>query len=171
FCYEVIVFVLVNAEEELAIVARDVILHRFALRIEERDACVGKYLEVLVLILEVRYSLEGIVDHLQVGIFIHERVNIVITFTPFTVRRKEAAIGAEQEDAEIISRAVHRLPEILDRVLAIPPVNDKQVQTPVSRMSVRGKIESSIFRNVREHFIARSIEFGTEVSNTCESSP
>src|SRR5690606_29337053 len=170
FAYEVIVFIFVNTEEEFTIVSSDIILHRFAVRIKQRHTRVRQDLQVVVSVLEIRNTLKGVVNDFQVGIFVDEGVDVIITFAAFTVGCKEASVGAEQEDSEIIARTVHGLTQVFNYVLAIPTVDDKNVETSVSRVSIRGEIQTPIFGNIREHLISWCIDFRTQVANPCKPS-
>src|SRR5690606_12115571 len=170
FSDEVVIFVFVYAEKEFTVIAGDIILHRFTPGIEKRYAGVWQDLKVFVLVFKIRNALQRVVDHLQIGIFIHERVYVVITLAAFAIRGEETTIGAEQEDAKVIARAVHRLAEVFNDILAVASVNNKQVETTVSRVSIGRKVETSIFGYVRKHFVARSVDLGTQVADAREPS-
>src|SRR5690606_27433380 len=116
FADQCIVFILINAEKELAVVAGYVIVHHFSTSIKKGYLGVRQY-TIARSICSVGDSLEVVVNHSQVGVLIDKRIDIVIAFASFSVRCKKAAISAKEEYPKVITLRIHWFAKVLHDVL------------------------------------------------------
>ena len=88
--------------KKLAVIAGYIVLHDIAFGIQERYFGIGQNVFCAVGPHGIANSLQVVVHHPQVGIVVHEGVDVIIAFSAFSVAGKEAAVDTEEEDAKIV---------------------------------------------------------------------
>src|SRR5690606_6947631 len=128
----------------------------------------GQYLKIAAGIPEVSDALQRIIDHFEVWIFVHERIDVVVAFAPLAVRSEESPVGAEKVNPEIIKGTVHGLSQVLYNIFPVLAVDEENIKPAVTGVTIGSEIQAAVLRHIGKHFIARGVDLGSKITYPCE---
>src|SRR5690606_24788334 len=94
--------------------------------------------------------LKVVVYNFEVRVFIDERVDVVIALTTLAVGCKKSPVRFEKKNTKVVARGVDRLTEIFNPGFSPGAFNHKDVESSITRMSVRGEVQLGIIGYIGE---------------------